>query len=200
MRTLLLFTLLLAGCSGASSDEEASEAADTAAVDASATPAPAPSEAPDTMAKTMVCGEGGETLFACRVASGKRITVCANPDGGAQYRFGKDQPELTLEGGSFAQAAYSGGGEAQIAFTGKGTRYVVFSRVVRTNFAADETNNPAMSDGVVVLDGERVIGMQLCSGADTQPVDSTLAEARLSRADELFTYETERADAQPAAD
>ncbi len=200
MRTLLISSLLLAGCSGASTDGETAAAPGTPAVKASSAPASAAPEAPDTMARTMVCGEGGETVFACRVASGKRITVCANPKGGAQYRFGEDRPELTLDGGTFAQAAYSGGGEAQIEFTGKGTRYVVFSRVVRTNFAAGEPNDPAMSDGVIVLEGERVIGMQLCSGADTQPVDSTLAEARLPRADELFTYETERADAQPAAD
>ena len=66
--------------------------------------------------------------------------------------------------------------------------------MVRTNFAAGEPNNPAISDGVMVLDGEKVIGLQLCDDADTVSIDYDLAEAHFPRADELFSWETDRAD------
>ena len=202
MRTVAIpALLLLAGCSGAGegTGEEERATRDPAVLDSPAgrTGAHAPGAA--SAGTTMVCAEGGETIFSCQVANGKRVTVCAKPDGGAQYRFGKDRPEIVLDGGSFAQTAYSGGGEAQVQFTGKGTRYIVFSRIVRTNFTAGEPNDPAISDGVVVYDGDRLMGMQTCRGADTQPVDAALAERKLPRADELFTYETQAADTDRTA-
>ena len=46
----------------------------------------------------------------------------------------------------------------------------------------------------MVLDGEKVIGLQLCDDADTVSIDYDLAEAHFPRADELFSWETDRAD------
>ncbi len=146
-------------------------------------------------ARPVACTASEEEIFGCRVASGKRIAVCATDDGGGQYRFGSDRPELVLEGGEWASTPYSGGGEAQIAFTGNAVRYVVFSRMVRTNFKAGEPNDPVFSDGVIVLDGDKVIALRVCSDPDVVPIQYSAAEAHFPRAEELFTWETDRADA-----
>ena len=88
----------------------------------------------------------------------------------------------------------------RIAICGTGERDAEYRfgestpELVLTNFAAGEPNNPAISDGVMVLDGEKVIGLQLCDDADTVSIDYDLAEAHFPRADELFSWETDRAD------
>jgi hypothetical protein len=71
---------------------------------------------------------------------------------------------------------------------------------VRTNFAADEPNDPAMSDGVVVLRDGRYAGMQTCAGGSAADY-SDKAEAALQtlpQSDDLFSDETARAD-RPAS-
>ncbi|MEX0341579.1 MAG: hypothetical protein AB3N06_03245 [Erythrobacter sp.] len=186
MRVLSVLALLLGGCAG----EGASDLTDEVATQ----PEPALSQETAAVARTVACNAGEETVFGCKVASGKRVAVCAGDNGRTYYRFGSDRPELEIEGGAWTHAAYSGGGEAQIAFENAGIRYIVFSRVVRTNFAPGEPNYPAISDGVIVLDGEKVIGLQSCIDPDEVPIDYDLAEKHFPRADELFTFETERAD------
>lgn len=140
------------------------------------------------------CKTGEETIFSCKTEAHKRIAVCAVPGGKAEYRYGAAEPELTVAGGRFASVAYSGGGEAQLAFANRGTRYVVFSRMVRTNFAAGEPNNPAISDGVIVLRGEEVLSVLECSEAEPVPVQYDIAARHMEREDVLFTEETGRAD------
>ncbi|MBO6767785.1 MAG: hypothetical protein JJ901_05710 [Erythrobacter sp.] len=186
MKPLLALALLLGGCAGeggsgmvpALSSQE--ETADTAA--------------PTVQPRTVACAAAEETIFTCKVANGRRISVCADENERTFYRFGGDRLELEIEGGEWAQVAYSGGGEAQIAFANAGTRYIVFSRMVRTNFAPGEPNDPAISDGVIVLDGAEVAGLRLCRDPDTVPVQYDLAERHFTRVEELFTYEAERAD------
>ncbi|UYH53856.1 hypothetical protein N6L26_07160 [Qipengyuania sp. SS22] len=163
--------------------------APAAALSPAAAPAPT-----SPLGKTVGCAPEEERIFSCKVASGKRIAICGTGEREAEYRFGESTPELVLRGGRWASVPYSGGGEAQVAFASGTTRYIVFSRVVRTNFAAGEPNNPAISDGVMVLDGEKVIGLQLCDDADIVSIDYDLAEAHFPRADELFSWETDRAD------
>ncbi len=156
-----------------------------------AEPVAAPSAAQGTQ---VACAASEETIFSCTTKTGKQLAVCVG-DEGAQYRFGKDTPELMLSGGRWASAAYSGGGEAQIAFDNGDTRYIVFSRMIRTNFAAGEPNNPAISDGVVVEKSGEFVAVLECGGAgELMPVQYSAAESHLPRADELFTYETGRAD------
>ena len=197
MRALPAFTLLLASCGGGAAENESAPArergkpvvAPAAALSPAAAPAPT-----SPLGKTVGCAPDEERIFSCKVASGKRIAICGTGERDAEYRFGESTPELVLRGGRWASVPYSGGGEAQIAFANGTTRYIVFSRMVRTNFAAGEPNNPAISDGVMVLDGEKVIGLQLCDDADTVSIDYDLAEAHFPRADELFSWETDRAD------
>ncbi|MCP5396531.1 MAG: hypothetical protein H6918_07350 [Sphingomonadaceae bacterium] len=145
-------------------------------------------------AAAAACGSTDKTIFACRVKKGKFLAVCATDDGKAEYRYGTDKPELVLTGGSWANAAYSGGGEQQIRFTNGDTSYVVFSRMIRTNFEPGETNDPAISDGVVVLRGEKFQALQLCEDASATPVNYDAAERSIPPAAGLFTEETERAD------
>ena len=142
------------------------------------------------------CAANEKTIFACKVANGKRVTVCAADEGKVHYRYGGAKVELALQGGKWASVAYSGGGEAQIAFENGDTRYIVFSRIVRTNFTEGEPNNPAISDGVIVMRGDKVLSLQSCDDPQLKPADYDLAEQSLPRVEELFTYETGRADSR----
>ncbi|MEC7625022.1 MAG: hypothetical protein VYA25_12660 [Pseudomonadota bacterium] len=126
---------------------------------------------------------------------GKRLAVCAPSAGPAQYRFGTKEAELVLRGGKWARAMYSGGGEAQIAFANGDTRYIVFSRMVRTNFAAGEPNYPAISDGVLIMRNDELVAVRPCAGGQADmPVQYDAAERVFAQEDELFTDETMRAD------
>lgn len=189
MRALFASALLVAGCAGeadAPVETESGQAAAPAAVQTSGEATPT--------AASVECAGDEEAIFSCVTERGKRIAVCGTADGKAQYRFGGDTPELVLSGGEWASVPYSGGGEAQIAFDNKGMRYVVFSRMVRTNFTAGEPNNPAMSDGVIVLEGDSFVDLQVCADHDVLPIQYSAADARFAQAEDLFTWETGRAD------
>jgi len=202
VRALLGCTLLLASCgsAGAGNDgepeEQRAEQAPPPAGPLSPVPATTTSGSPG---RTVECASGEAEVFSCKVAGGKRIAICGTGTGRgeAEYRFGDGEPELVLSGGRWASVPYSGGGEAQVAFASGDTRYVVFSRIVRTNFAAGEPNDPAISDGVIVLEGEEVIGFQLCDDPDVAAIDYDLAEAHFPRADDLFSWETDLAERRP---
>jgi len=128
--------------------------------------------------------------------SGKRLAICSAGGSTATYRFGGGTPELELTGGRWARVGYSGGGELQIAFDNGDTRYVVFGRTIRTNFD-ERGNDPASSDGVIILRDERFAGMQLCDPASDRSYyneESEAAMQRLPQSDDLFTEEPMRAD------
>jgi len=140
------------------------------------------------------CSPKEAPIFACNLTNGKRVAVCSGGGRSAQYRYGSTIRELAIDGGEFGYQMYSGGGEGQIVFVNQGYRYVVFSRVVRTNFAPGEPNYPAVTDGVIVLRGDKFVGMQLCDDPAALPVQLDAASAVWERQDDLFTGETERAD------
>lgn len=126
-------------------------------------------------------------IFSCKVESGKQLSVCGQEGGGAQYRFGPAQAaELVIDAGSWASVPYSGGGEAQILFENGEINYIVFSRIVRTNFEPGEPNNPKISDGVMVYQDGEQIAAQLCDDLDVSPVNVEKAQDLLTRADGLF--------------
>ena len=195
MRALAALALLLAGCAGEGPVTEDATSIDPAEKIATrGDAAPGASATASSAASPVDCSQAEEAIFSCKTAGGKRIAVCGTPDGKAEYRFGGDTAELTLRGGEWASVPYSGGGEAQIAFANGAVRYVVFSRMVRTNFAAGEPNNPVFSDGVIVLEGEKVVALQTCDDPDTLAIQYFAAEERFPTADDLFTWETGRAD------
>jgi hypothetical protein len=144
------------------------------------------------------CLPGEEPVFACKVRGGQRLAVCApargSSKGKTRYRFGGDRPEVSISGGEWASTAYSGGGEAQIAFVDADTRHIVFSRVVRTNFTPGEPNDPALSDGVIVERGGKVIAVHLCDDPDVLPVQYAAAGRSLPKAGDLFTYDSGQVD------
>ena len=193
---------LLAGCEqGAdpapdAAPEETASAAGSQAPD-KVSGASEPSSAPANAAgRTPVdCTAAEEMIFSCEMAGGKRLAVCAAAGGQAQYRYGKDAPELALSGGKWANVMYSGGGEAQILFSNGDTDYIVFSRMVRTNFTPGEPNYPAISDGVVILRGGEFAALRLCAGGQGEmPVQYDAAKRVFEEMDDLFTGETVRAD------
>ncbi|WP_379546035.1 hypothetical protein ACFCW2_09865 [Qipengyuania sp. DSG2-2] len=139
----------------------------------------------DDIAQPVACQEGEETLFSCDDKGGKQIAVCGK-DGNAQYRFGNEVAEITLDNGKFASVPYSGGGEAQIAFSNGDTRYIVFSRIVRTNFEPGEPNNPEITDGVMVVRGGETIGKRTCIAGSPSAVDVGAGENYGGVASELF--------------
>ena len=147
-----------------------------------------------------VCKDGEEKVFSCTMKSGKRASVCVTGDGDAkfaQYRFGPAAGPAELvwpasaDAGklAFKSVPYSGGGEAQISFTRGDTTYVVFSRVIRTNFTAGEPNNPAISDGILVVRGGSILGELGCAGTVEMPVNYDLAEKYGSPAAEIIYAE-----------
>jgi len=187
----------LAACGGQSGDSGAAESTPVALAPASET-APVTTPSAKVPAGSVDCQKGEDRIFSCKTGSGKRVAVCGTAAGKTEYRFGATKPELVLQGGQYASVGYSGGGEQQIAFDNGATRYVVFSRMVRTNFAPDEPNYPAISDGVIVLRKDKVLSVLACEDADPMPVQMGLAEKHMKQQDELFTYETERADPMKA--
>ncbi len=195
--------LALTGCASENPDSPP-------ASDGSAPEAPGPAEqsqtgeaavatdasAPSAKTKPVACQANEEALFSCTATNGKLIAVCGSGRGNVEYRYGKGDSELALSAAEWASVAYSGGGEAQIAFDNGDTRYIVFSRIVRTNFKAGEPNYPAITDGVIVQRGEKVLNLQVCGGeGDLKPVDYNVAERLIAeRRNELFSYETILAD------
>ena len=186
--------VLVAGCQGQGSDnlDDAAEAPVAGPTYAASTAVGA-QVAEQGLLHSASCAAEETTVFTCRLAGGKRVSVCGAGQGSAHYRFGEETTELALAGGAYANVMYSGGGENQIAFTNGTTRYIVFSRIVRTSFG-EEGNAPAISDGVVIEQGGRFLDIKLCEDPDLRPVDVNAANAIWNEERELFTEETERAD------
>lgn len=187
----------LAGCQQPST----SDPADTPeAAQAAASPAASDSEADSTAASSLApaCTAGETPIFACTFPDRKRLAVCGTAPGKAEYRFGGDTSELVLSGGERATVPYSGGGESQLAFTNGAVRYIVFSRMVRTGFD-EQGNEPAISDGVVVVRDGKFVAIRVCEDPEGKPVDvyaaeTFLAPGKVADGTELFTDETMRAD------
>lgn len=187
---------VLAGCQQPSASETATtpvaaQSTASSALDSEAARTAASSPAP-------VCAADETPIFACTFPDRKRLAVCGTAPGKAEYRFGGETSELVLSGGERATVAYSGGGESQLAFANGVTRYIVFSRMVRTGFD-EQGNEPAISDGVVVLRSGKFVAIRVCEDPEAKPVDVNAAETFLAPgkvSDEtgLFTDETMRAD------
>ncbi len=122
-----------------------------------------------------LCQPREDIIFSCRLENGKSASVCGTNRGAgavvAQYRYGQagQRPELTwpdADGAdrlTFASVPYSGGGEAQLQFRRGDHQYIVYSRVIRTNFKVGEPNDPAMQDGVIVRRGDEIVARHACA-------------------------------------
>ncbi len=133
-------------------------------------------------ARAGLCGPGETVIFECRLGA-KRVAVCGGTGTAgayAQYRLGTpaklelEYPARTdggLGGMHHAETAYSGGGEAQVIFPSGGFQYVVYSRMVRTNFKANEPNDPAFEAGVEVLKGDKAVSKRKCTPTGGGDVD-----------------------------
>ena len=193
----LASALALASCGGETTEtpEDAAGSPEASASVPDTEPVAAPADDQSANVRTAVgCGSKEKVIFSCNTANDKRIAVCSAPGGPVRYRYGAAGSEIELEATGWASVPYSGGGEAQIAFANGNTRYIVFSRVVRTNFEPGEPNDPAISDGVVVLRGDDFLALQQCDDAKVSSVDVNALEALLDRSDDLFTGETTRAE------
>ncbi len=147
---------------------------------------------------TGFCSVKEPVIFSCQLKNRKTVSVCGTENGAgaktAQYRFGYvgKAPELVWPEAAgkdrltFASVPYSGGGEAQLSFSRGDVTYVVYSRVVRTNFKAGEPNNPEMSDGILVLKGKKTINDLVCADPGLVPVDYDLAAGYANHSDEAF--------------
>jgi hypothetical protein len=144
------------------------------------------------------CSVKEPVIFSCRLKNRKTVSVCGTEDGAgdktAQYRFGVlgNSPELVWPDAAgkdrltFASVPYSGGGEAQLSFSRGDMTYVVYSRMVRTNFEADEPNYPEITDGIMVLKGKKTFSDLVCADSDVVPVDYDLAAQYARQSDEAF--------------
>lgn len=197
-----LSILALVGCGRAEEDELRSEIAPEAGETGSAPsadPAKRTQTRPSKYPATSACAETEATIFSCSIRDGRTIAVCVSRDNQgrefAQYRFGQsDQPpELAWptsfeeRGMQWASVPYSGGGEAQLSFARGDIRYVIYSRVVRTNFTAGEPNDPSFEDGAYVYRGARRISALPCAAEADRSVSVAMAERFAEQQDELFT-------------
>lgn len=147
------------------------------------------------------CGAQESVIFSCQLESGAQVSICVTQgigeDGGisfAQFRMGepgeasyKFWPVIPGEGAMrWHSEAYSGGGEAQIGFTDGDKQYVAYSSVVRTNFAAGEPNDPAISDGLITMSGDLIIANETCIPGDVMSVDAEQAELFAADAHDLL--------------
>ncbi len=185
-------TLVLVSCGGEAPGETAADVKEEPAAAGTGAPANVESAAQgegsagQNAGRSQVsCGQDEQTVFTCPVQGGKTISVCGK-DGEVEYRFGDRLPELAIKGGRFASVPYSGGGEAQIAFANGDTQYIVFSRIVRTNFTAGEPNNPEFTDGVAIVRGGELIGEKLCKSGSAESIDVNASELYGGTASELF--------------
>ncbi len=136
---------------------------------------------------TDLCAPGEPMIFSCRLDTGKTLSICAAAQAGvprfAQYRYGTPGQEgeliypQTRSDGSlrFVSVPYSGGGEQQLSFSRRGTGYVVYSRMMRTGFDA-KGNKPAFDDGVLVMQGEKILANHRCGPAGLSAIDYDRAE------------------------
>mgnify|MGYP003626907368 FL=1 len=185
--------LLLGGCDA--TPAPAAPESDALAPEPSAVATPAnpgeqsnPSDSPAPAKGTGLCAPREEVLFSCQLDNGKIASICGVENSAeaivAQYRYGGSgqEPELTSPDADgpdrlkFASVPYSGGGEAQLQFRRGDTLYIVYSRVIRTNFAAGQPNDPALEDGVLVRKDGRTIARHACAGPDVAPIDYEKAE------------------------
>ncbi|MXO66767.1 membrane lipoprotein lipid attachment site-containing protein [Altericroceibacterium endophyticum] len=205
--------LALAGCSGNGESAPADENGATVSPDRADNPAAdgdtgsgndtAAKDAPQVAGVQPECGAQEKTFFSCSLENGKAIAVCLT-DGAegkdfAQYRYGskgkasemvwpKKAGDRSL---TFASVPYSGGGEAQLSFRKGDFRYVVYSRVRRTNFTAGEGNDPEFSDGVLVMKNDKIIANHACEGGGSTgtSVNYDLSKEYLPRDDDAMVYD-----------
>lgn len=155
-----------------------------------------PAAAAVAAARSKLCRPGETVIFACAIGQ-KLAAVCGGTSASgatyAQYRYGlPGKLELTYPGDgasgglSHAETAYSGGGESQVLFTNGGFQYVVYSRMVRTNFKANQPNNPAFEAGVEVIKGDKLVGNRKCANPENVDVDTEAAGKFMPEGD--FVY------------
>lgn len=198
-----LAVVMLAGCSASETDTETAEAGETTEAATDETSEEESGEAEEETATKgdadapkpqVACSKEETTIFSCKASNGKTIAVCAAEGGKAEYRYGKGEAELVAPATGFASVPYAGGGEAQVEAKNGDTSYIVFSRSVRTNFTAGESNETAFTDGVIVQRGDEVLNLQVCDDPNAKSVDYDAAEKVLTATDDLFSEETGRAD------
>lgn len=196
MKTAVLLAtvaVILSGCdqkaapAGGEAAEESAISADPLGQETTSEPDDPASKA-SPLAGTGLCAPGEEVLFSCQLENRKMASVCGLKNGTgsvvAQYRYGKagQVPELIwpetdrADRLEFASVPYSGGGEAQLQFRRGDTQYIVYSRVIRTNFAPGEPNDPAIEDGIFVRKAGKPVARHACSDPDVRPINYEKAE------------------------
>ena len=142
------------------------------------------------------CRPEEETIFACKIARGKPLSVCATKQGKGEYRYGGGESlELVLQDGSWsADTSWARGGESQIRFVNGDTSYIVFSRMVATS-VEENGSGPVISDGVVIERNGRPGRLRLCEGKQADiPVKYSAAKRVFGEPDDLYTGQTAEAD------
>jgi hypothetical protein len=204
MKTIVLLAtaaVLLSGCDQKAASADGEPAAESvASADPPATGTISGQEGQASKAvpssDTGLCAPDEDVLFSCQLENRKIASVCGAiiKTGSivAQYRYGKagQVPELawpeadSADRLKFASVPYSGGGEAQLHFRRGDTQYIVYSRVIRTNFTAGEPNDPALEDGIFVRKGDRIIARHVCDGPEVSPINYEKADLYAESSDD----------------
>lgn len=140
------------------------------------------------------CRKDEMPIFACTIANGKPLSVCATKQGKGVYRYGSDTAELELGNGAFAVDQFARGGEAQIRFINGDTSYTVFSRMVATSVEEGGTG-PSISDGVVIEQRGKLLAVRVCEGRQADlPIQYGPADLVFKDRQDIFTGWSAEAD------
>ena len=193
MRALPIFTLLLASCGGGTAENEAGPARERGKPVVAPASALSPAAAPARLARRSDARptKTGYSPARSPAASGSRFAARAS--GTPNTALAKAPPNSSCAAAAGRACPIRAGARRRLPLPAA-PRATSSSAAWSGPISPPEPNNPAISDGVMVLDGEKVIGLQLCDDADTVSIDYDLAEAHFPRADELFSWETDRAD------
>ncbi len=122
-----------------------------------------------------LCAKGEAVVFGCDIGR-KQVSLCASKDlsatsGYLQYRFGRfghlelvhPAAKVSPSGKFFlSHVGFPGGGATRIRFTVGKYDYILFQETVRTNFNADQPNDPRFKDGVIVRSNGRTRSTLMC--------------------------------------
>lgn len=130
-----------------------------------------------------LCRPNEAVIASCSIGH-KSVSVCGAKNGSPSYRFGTPQKiEIEAHHIRMARRAYSGGGETQILVRNNAYKYILYDRMVRSNFNSSGENDPEFLSGLLVMKSGKVVQSRLCSSNNEVFIKSRVAEEYLQEGD-----------------
>lgn len=130
-----------------------------------------------------LCRPNEVVIASCSIGR-KSVSVCGAMKSSSSYRFGTPQKiEIEAHDIRMARRAYSGGGETQILVRNNAYTYILYDRMVRSNFSSSGENSPDFSSGLLVVKSGKVVQSRSCSSNTEVFISSRVAEEYLQEGD-----------------